>query len=89
MKKKYKALIEGYAVSSEIKKILLEEGYVALRIISDNSENIKLCETLKIKEGTPLPKGSDTILTKKMLCNYGSIAVIEKEFPALMNVEEI
>jgi len=87
--KKYRAALEGYAVSSEIKKILHEEGYVALRIISENSENIKICETLKINAGVSLPTGSDTVLTPKMLCNYGSVVVIDRDFPPFLNVEEI
>lgn len=87
--KKYKATLDGYAVSSEIKKILHEEGYVALRIISEDCENIKLCEALKIKEGILLPQGADTLLTSKIFYNYSSILVIDNDFLPFVNTEEI
>ena len=48
--KKYKSASEGYGVSSQIKKILFKEGYVALRIIPENSEKINLCETTKSRK---------------------------------------
>lgn len=73
--KKYNAALDGYAVSSEIRKIIHTEGYVALRIIT-NSEKIKLCETVKIKKGTPLPEGTDIVLAPEMLSDYGSVVVV-------------
>lgn len=77
---KYRADYEGYAVSSKIKKIFLEEGYVALRIVSEDSEDIKVCEALKIKKGYLLPQGADTIIASKMLSDYGSLVLIEDDF---------
>ncbi|MDK2824353.1 MAG: hypothetical protein PWQ67_1861 [Clostridia bacterium] len=81
-----KSIVEGYAVSSQIKKILDEEGYVVLRIVSENAQNIKICETLKIKEGVVLPEGADTILTKQMVCDYGNLIVLEKDFQPFVNI---
>ncbi|KJS21363.1 MAG: hypothetical protein VR72_10660 [Clostridiaceae bacterium BRH_c20a] len=82
----YKAAINGYAVSSEVKKIIFEEGYVALRIIPEESASIKICETVKIKGGNRLPQGADTILAKKVLCDYNTLIVIEKNFSSFVNV---
>jgi molybdopterin biosynthesis enzyme len=86
--KKYKSASEGYAVSSQIKKILFKEGYVALRIIPENSEKINLCETTKIKENTLLPQGADTVIKPEMLTDYGSLVLIEEDFASLNNVIE-
>ncbi|KJS87718.1 MAG: hypothetical protein JM58_03380 [Peptococcaceae bacterium BICA1-8] len=83
----YRAAINGYAVTSEVKKIIFEEGYVALRIILENSASIKLCETVKINGGSKLPEGADTIITKKMLCDYNTLIVIVKDFEPLVNVD--
>ncbi|MGI6226194.1 MAG: hypothetical protein ACOYJ1_08085 [Peptococcales bacterium] len=75
--KNNKATIDGYAVSSEIRKILIDEGSLALRIIPENSEKIKLCETLKIQKGNPLPEGADLVLAPEKVSDYATVAVID------------
>lgn len=86
--KRYKAASEGYAINSQVKKILHEEGYVALRIIPENSEKINLCEAKKISKGDFLPHGADTVLTPPKLSDYGSLVLIDQDFPSLNDLEE-
>lgn len=86
--KRYKAASEGYAINSQVKKILHEEGYVALRIIPEDSEKINVCEAKKINKGALLPHGADTVLTTQKLSDYGSLILIDQDFPSLINIEE-
>lgn len=85
--KNFRAASEGYAVCGDIKEILMEEGYAALRIIPETSAHLKLCEAKKVNKGSLLPKGADTVLEPEKVSDYGPVVLIEESFTPLSNVE--
>jgi len=73
--------INGYAISSEIKKCLKEEGYVILRLVENKKgQSLKMCETVKIETGETMPEGTDTIIAESKVNRYARLILIETDF---------